>query len=185
MHQGTCGASGNVRAARPPAVRGAGLRAYFPTARAPPAQLPDGRKLKLMEISNRATTPKALAAANTPRPSSRSTESCGVCVARGSGEKRGKLHALRRKPLLPRLLLVDNNTSSSLSSQNSPTRWKRHLSSDSYKCLRPFWKTITIQWLENCSLSFTKKEEEKAPQQPQQTTKTFSCIILASRMTKK
>ena len=54
-----------------------------------------------------------------------------------------------------------SNIRISPSFENSPTILKQHLSSDSYNRLRPFWKTITIQWLENCSLSFKKKNEKK------------------------
>lgn len=110
-----------------------------------------------MEISNRATIPKALFCVNTPS---------SICTynhrhLRGSKKKgvEGNSSSLKRQPLLCLLWFVWLCTNTSVSSSNSPTRWERHLLSDSYKCLRPFWKTITIQWLENCSPSLRKKKK--------------------------
>lgn len=148
-----------------------------------------------MEISNGQNSEGSLFTTSTHLPSaSVITETCGVFITRGSG-KGGDHSVLLEGTRYYHLLFVYSNISISPSSRNSPTIFKQHLSSDSYKRLRPFWKPISIQRLENCSPSFKKVERggggggtgEVQQRQLQQTTttKTFSCIILAHEMTKK
>lgn len=86
------------------------------------------------------------------------TETCGVFITRSS-EKRGrKFCTVKRNPLLL-LICVQQHKNFPLLFK-FPTILKQHLLSNSYKRLRPFWKTITIQWLENCSPSLGKKKKK-------------------------